>query len=437
MSAKIWQEKGWLKDNTHTSHYENVPFDIPESWEWCRIDDISETITGSTPSKTHKEYYGGTFPFYKPSDLDAGKNVNAASEYLTERGKTVSRIIPPNSIAVCCIGSIGKCGYISKECTTNQQINTIIPYNNIFSLFIYYFCSSTFFVEQLLDKSSAVTIAIVNKAKLDTSLIPIPPLAEQIRIVVEIEKWFTLIDDLETSKADLQDYIKQTKSKILSLAIAGKLLPQSPDDEPSINLLKRINPSFKPCDTSYYENLPASWSVTTIDSLCTIVSGLWKGKKQPFVNVGVIRNTNFSKDFKLDLTNVAYIDVEVKQFESRKLQYGDIILEKSGGSEKQPVGRVILYDIKENNFSYSNFTSVLRIKEKSIISPQFLYYALLDLYLKGTTRTMQKQTTGIHNLMMEKYLALVVPIPPINEQQRIVSAIENIFIILDNISAEL
>ncbi len=175
-----------------TSHYEN----LPETWCVVQIRDIAKTVTGSTPSKNNKGFYGGIFPFYKPSDLDAGRNVNEASEYLSEKGKQVSRVIPANSIAVCCIGSIGKCGYIMQAGTTNQQINTIIPFQNIYPLYIYYFCLSTSFVQQLLDKSSAVTIAIVNKSKLDSTFIPIPPLSEQKRIVERIETIFAQLDTI-------------------------------------------------------------------------------------------------------------------------------------------------------------------------------------------------------------------------------------------------
>ena len=175
-----------------TSHYEN----LPKGWCVVQISDIAQTVTGSTPSKNNKGFYGGTFPFYKPSDLDAGRNVNEASEYLSEQGKQISRIIPANSIAVCCIGSIGKCGYIMQEGTTNQQINTIIPSPNIYTLYIYYFCLSTSFVKQLLDKSSAVTIAIVNKSKLDSTFISLPPLSEQKRIVERIETIFAQLDTI-------------------------------------------------------------------------------------------------------------------------------------------------------------------------------------------------------------------------------------------------
>ena len=175
-----------------TSHYEN----LPAGWSVVQLCDIAKTVTGSTPSKNNKSYYGGTFPLYKPSDLDAGRNVNEASEYLSEEGKGISRIIPANSIAVCCIGSIGKCGYIMREGTTNQQINTIIPLYNIYPLYIYYFCLSASFVQQLLEKSSAVTIAIVNKSKLDSTFILLPPLAEQKRIAEQIETIFALLDTI-------------------------------------------------------------------------------------------------------------------------------------------------------------------------------------------------------------------------------------------------
>ena len=302
---------------------------------------------------------------------------------------------------------------------------------------LYYALQSQYVKRYCDDVATGTAQKTVSLGNLRTLVIPIPPLNEQVRIVAELERLFAIIDSIENSKYDLQESVRVAKSKILNLAIHGRLVSQDPNDEPASELLKRIAPHAAPCDTSHYENLPASWSLATIEQLCTIIGGLWTGKKPPFVRVGVIRNTNFSKDFKLDLTNVAYIDVESKQFAKRQLEYGDLILEKSGGSEKQPVGRTILFDRKESGYSYSNFTAVLRINDKNIITPNFLYYALLDLYLKGSTRHMQKQTTGIHNLIMDKYIALTIPIPPISEQNRIVKAISDIYNILDNISAEL
>lgn len=169
---------------------------MPDSWCWTTLGEVCELITGSTPSKLHQEYYGGDFPFYKPTDLDASRHVTIPSEFLTDEGKNVSRVIPVGATAICCIGSIGKCGYIEKEGTTNQQINTAVPTKSLHPLYLYYFCNSTFFVEELTADSSAITISIVNKSKLSKMLISIPPYKEQLRIVARIEKLFAVLDNI-------------------------------------------------------------------------------------------------------------------------------------------------------------------------------------------------------------------------------------------------
>ena len=182
-----------------TIDMEECPFAIPDSWCWTIFSSVCELITGSTPSKAHSEYYGGEFPFYKPSDLDAGRHVTVPSEYLSDKGKEVSRIIPEKSTAICCIGSIGKCGYIEREGTTNQQINTAVPMRCLYSLYLYYYCNSKSFVDTLTEGSSAITISIVNKSKLGKMPISLPPLAEQKRIVAKIEELFAVLDGIKES----------------------------------------------------------------------------------------------------------------------------------------------------------------------------------------------------------------------------------------------
>ena len=166
------------------------------------------------------------------------------------------------------------------------------------------------------------------------------------------------------------------------------------------------------------------WEYKKLGEITTTINGLWTGKKPPFINVAVVRNTNFTKDCKLDMTNVAYLDVEQKQYSTRKLLPGDIIIEKSGGSDKQPVGRPVLFNIAEGEFSFSNFTCTLRIINSNLISPVFLHYALFGAYLRGDTFKMQSKTTGIHNLDFKAYNRLQIPIPPLTEQQRIVEELD-------------
>lgn len=309
----------------------------------------------------------------------------------------------------------------------------------VYSPFYLYLFKSTWYISQGTKYFKGVVgQQRVNKAIFTELEVPLPSYGEQQRIVAEIEKWFAFIDIIESGKTNLQTTIKQTKSKILDLAIHGKLVPQDPNDEPASELLKRINPAAEiTCDNGHYKNLPKGWCTTSIKNICDNINGLWKGKKDPFINVGVIRNANFTKDFKLDYSNIEYIDVEQRAFSQRHLKNGDLIIEKSGGSDNYPVGRAILYEGKDELYSFSNFTMVLRIKDKNIISSKFLYYFLLDKYKKGVMRTMQTQTTGLHNLILDKYLSMELCIPPYSEQKRIIDAIEELFDKLDAIMESL
>lgn len=178
------------------------------------------------------------------------------------------------------------------------------------------------------------------------------------------------------------------------------------------------------------------WVYKKLGEVCEVINGLWKGKKPPFVNVGVIRNANFTKEFTLRYDNIEYLDVEERQYSKRKLQTGDLIVEKSGGSEKQPVGRAVLFEKEEGGFSFSNFTSVLRIKEKEKLLSRFLFLYLLYIYRRGDTTTMQKAATGIHNIEFEKYLNIDIPLLDIEDQRRIVSRLDSAFSHIDELKAK-
>ncbi len=169
------------------------------------------------------------------------------------------------------------------------------------------------------------------------------------------------------------------------------------------------------------------WKVKTLEEACQFSNGLWKGEKPPFVNVGVIRNTNFTKEGTLDDSDIAYLDVEAKKLEKRRLQCGDIILEKSGGGPKQPVGRVALFDKKEGEFSFSNFTAALRILHPDELDFRYLHKFLHWTYLSGITEGMQSHSTGIRNLDGDAYKAIQVTYPPLPEQQRIVAILDEAF----------
>ncbi|MDC7173516.1 restriction endonuclease subunit S [Phocaeicola dorei] len=423
-----------------TPHYENVPFEVPESWVWCRLDDIVCELKYGTSEKSSSVgkiavlrmgniTNVGTIDYsnlvYSSNDEDIEQYSLEKNDLLFNRtnssewvGKTA--IYKEEQPAI-------YAGYlirIKPLLISPDYLNTVM--------------NSGYYRDWCYDvKTDAVNQSNINAQKLSQLMIPIPPLKEQERIVAEMDKWISLIDIVKNGKGDLLTVIKQAKSKILDLAIHGKLVPQDPNDEPAIELLKRINPDFTPCDNGHYTQLPDGWCVVTLKDLCENINGLWKGKKEPFVNVGVIRNANFTKDFKLDYSNIEYIDVEQRTFAKRHLENGDLIVEKSGGSDNNPVGRTILYEGKSGVFSFSNFTMALRTRNNNIVLSKFLYYYILAKYQKGDMRLMQTQTTGLRNLILDKFLSMPIHLPPLSEQKRIIDRIETIFTSLDMIMGSL
>lgn len=185
---------------------------------------------------------------------------------------------------------------------------------------------------------------------------------------------------------------------------------------------EQINEGFKMTELG---TLPEEWEELSLDDkkIITFQNGLWKGKKPPFVKVNVLRNTNFKNDGTLSFTDVAELEVELSQFKKRALEKGDIILERSGGGPKQPVGRVVLFNLNYNNYSFSNFTTVIRVLYQDVCLPKHLQLFLLYLYQSGYTEQIQSRTTGIRNLNFTEYKKIKVPLPPLPEQQRIAAVL--------------
>lgn len=177
------------------------------------------------------------------------------------------------------------------------------------------------------------------------------------------------------------------------------------------------------------------WRIKKLSEICVSSNGLWKGKNPPFTTIAVLRSTNFTKDCKIKLDDVAYIEVEEKSFAKRKLQKNDIVVERSGGGPNQPVGRVLLFDIEDENYSFCNFTSALRVLDPTIVSPIYLHRYLTYFYLSGQTINIQSNTIGLRNLDYTKYLDISIPVPPIAEQERIVEILDREFEKIDALKA--
>ena len=389
-----------------------MPFEVPSSWVWTTLGDIAEIITGNTPSKDIKEYYSGNIPFFKPTDLEQGIHTKYSKDRLTPLGFEQSRKLPANSVLVTCIGAtIGKTGLTTVEGTCNQQINAIIPTSAILAKFLYYVCISDYMQHEIKANASATTLPILNKGNFSKIAITIPPLREQSRIVKGIEHWLSLVDCIEGNKENLQRTIREAKSKILTLAIHGKLVPQDPTDEPASELLKRINPKAEiTSDNGHYQKLPEGWAITPMQTLCALVDG----EKQ-----------NGIERINLD---VKYLrgEREAKVLTSGKYTAANTLLILVDGENSGEVFRAPVDGYQGSTF-----------KQLSIHEEMYTDYVLQVINLHRKTLRENKVGSAIPHLNKKLFKAINVPIPPYEEQKRIVNAINQTFTILDTIMENL
>ena len=278
--GKIKRSKKTAK-TSDTPHYENVPFEIPGNWVWTTLGNIGIWQSGGTPSRSNKSYYGGNIPWLKTGDLNDGLIINIP-ESITEEAvaNSSAKINPTGSVLMAMYGAtIGKLGILTFPATTNQACCACIEYYAITQYYLFYFLLSH--RDIFIAKGGGGAQPNISKEIIVNTAIPLPPLPEQERIIIEIERWFAFIDEIEQSKTDLQFIVKKTKSKILDLAIHGKLVPQDPNDEPASELLKRINPKAEiTCDNAHYQNLPfnipSKWIWTTLGQI-----GKWQSGSTP------------------------------------------------------------------------------------------------------------------------------------------------------------
>ena len=390
-------------------HY---PYELPEGWCWTTIEEIGEVVTGSTPSKDIKDFYGGNIPFFKPTDLEQGIHTIRSNDRLTALGFEQSRKLPINSVLVTCIGAtIGKTGLTSIEGTCNQQINAIIPTNAILPHYLYYVCISDYMQNEIKANASATTLPILNKGNFSKIFLPLPPLREQKHIIKSIVNWLSIVNSVEESKENLHEVIKQTKSKILDLAIHGKLVPQDPTDEPATELLKRINPKAEiTCDNPHYRNLPEGWAAAPMQMLCSLVDGeKQSGVERINLDVKFLRGER-----------------EAKALSAGKYVAANTLLILVDGENSGEVFRTPVEGYQGSTF-----------KQLAINDNMYTDYVLQVINLHRKTLRENKVGSAIPHLNKKLFKTIDVPIPPYEEQQRIVNAINEAFTTLDAIAKNL
>ena len=377
---------------------EEQPYEVPENWVWVRLGAIAEIVTGGTPSKKHPEYYGGNFPFYKPSDLDQGRLTYDASEYLSEEGKNVSRIITKNSTAVCCIGSIGKCGYLMCEGTTNQQINSAIPKIN--SLCLYYYLCTENFVQDLLSMASATTIAIVNKSKMESCAFPLPPLSEQQRIVERIEELLAKLDEAKERLQEVADSFAVRKAAILHKAFTGELTKQ-----------------WRWENGVSYE----SWEEKKGEDFFEYVTSGSRGWAKYYSDKGsiFIRMGNLNHGtIELDFSDIQYVELpDQVEGQRSKLQKNDILI-----SITADVGMIAL--VREDMDAYINQHVALARPKNDLYAEFLAWYFVSDDGLQQM-QNKQRGATKI-GLGLQDIRSIILKIPTLPEQHEIVRLIDDL-----------
>ena len=330
--------------------------------------------------------------------------------------------VHPYDIIVSCAGTIGETYVLPQniqEGIINQALMLIRLYNReIERFYLLYF---DFILKQEAYKESKGT-AIKNIPPFDVLknfFIPIPPKEEQKRILSEVDKWMSFVDDIDTNCKDLQLYIKHTKSKILDLAIHGKLVPQDPNDEPAIELLKRINPDFTPCDNGYY---PVGWIETILGELFSHNTGKAlnsSNKEGIFKDYLTTSNVYWNK---FDFTVIKQMPFKESELDKCTVTKGDLLVCEGGDIGRSAIWNYD-YDICIQNHIH-------RLRPKIDLCVPFYYYTLA--YLKENNLIGGKGI-GLLGLSSNALHKIEMPLPPLTEQRRIVQKIEELFSVLDNI----
>ena len=281
-----------------------------------------------------------------------------------------------------------------------------------------------------LDDSNSTAINQVTQKMLLAFQLPIPPAAEQERIISKLKQWYEYIDEIEDRKIELESYIKQTKSKILDLAISGKLVPQDPNDEPAIELLKRINPGFESCDNSHYENIefdiPKHWVWATIGDIFEHNTGKALNASNPNgTMLDYITTSNLYWD-RFELSIIKQMPFTESEIERCIVRKGDLLICEGGD-----VGRAAIWDYDYNIMIQNH---IHRLRGKVEICTRYFFYLFMHYKLHNL---IGGKGVAIQGLSSRDLHNLIIPVPSLKEQYDIASSIDLYFSKLDMITAEL
>ena len=430
---------------------DEIPFEIPDSWEWVRLGFIGNWGSGATPSRTNKEYYDGNIPWLKTGDLNDGI-ITDIPEKITELAleKTSVRLNPVGSVLIAMYGAtIGKLGILNIPATTNQACCACLPIlvnNN----YLFYFLMSH--KESFTKKAEGGAQPNISKEKIISTLFPLPPLAEQKRIVAKIEELLPYIEKYEQAETKLtalnKSFLEMLKKSILQEAVQGKLVPQNPDDEPASILLERIRAEKQ--ELIKQGKIKKSKHESIIVTRDKIPYELIDGKERciadevPFeipeswewVRLGIISTYNQTKK----KINAKDADISIWGLDLEDIEKGGRLLVKKTVGERKAIGDKTVFE--KGDILYSKLRpyllKILVAPDGGICTPEivpftvyggisagyivnFLKSPYVDGIVNGETYGMKMPRVGTDTI-----ISLLTPIPPLAEQKRIVEKIEEL-----------
>ena len=471
----------------------DIPFDLPQGWLWSRLGNIGDWGSGSTPPRGNSEYYGGEITWLKSGELGDCLALKGSEEKVTKVAlqKCSFRLNQPGDVLIAMYGAtIGKLAILAEPAVTNQAVCGCTPFAGILNryLFTYLLSRRTAFHAQ----SEGGAQPNISKVKIVLSPFPLPPLAEQHRIVAKVDELMDLCDRLEAAQTEREsrrdrlvasslhhlnngadanafreharfffnhlprlttrpDHIKQLRQTILNLAVRGKLVEQDPTDEPASELFKRIqaektqqvkmraaknlNQTGVDSDIEKSFNIPKTWLWVCLGDITfgfrygTSMKCSSEPTGQPVLRIPNIDNG------RVNIDNLKFGALTERETNELRLQLGDILMVRSNGSLNL-VGRPALVEAHAVGYCYAGY--LVRVRTSLIhLDSRYLMLALNTTHVREQIEIPIRTTVGLKNVNATELGRLLIPLPPLAEQHRIVAKVDELMALCDQLETQL
>lgn len=407
---------------------------LPVSWHSVLLSDVAEVVTGKTPSTKNLDNFGGNIPFIKPADLDSSGYITQTIDTLTELGASEVPIIPKNSIAVTCIGNLGKVGITTQRSATNQQINSVLPSSMVGYQFLYYQLQTL--KPWMQENASATTVTIINKGKFSKAPIILVPIAEQKAIADKLD---TLLAQVENTKARLEripQILKRFRQSVLAAAVSGRLTEEWREKnshicKPNLSEIKEYwsdiyrlagkrSPAPPAVETSTLGKTPDCWIEASMSQVFDVFVGSTPSRSREDYWNGEIQWVSSSEVAfcRIKSTKEKITEIGLSSASTTVHPAGTVMLAMIGQGKTR--GQVAILDIPA---CHNQNTAALRVPEGFVVS-SYLYYYLVQQYDETRRIGGGNNQKALNKRVIQ---AMRFPMPPFKEQIEIVGRVDQLF----------